>query len=256
MPINDIFSKNIARPINGVVKAEQQDDEIVWQELEEYVVTRELDQHFRKLFRAYLTAIDNATDPNVTNRMGVWVSGFFGSGKSHFVKILSYLLENREVKDPSTGTSRKAIEFFTDKIKDSMLLGDFKRVAQDSTDVILFNIDSRADASEGRAAILLVFWRVFNELQGLCGQHPHIAELERHLIQKGKYEIFCNSFKQASGGDAWADQRDSYHFHHDEIIKALNESLGMSRESADEFVKAMKEEIIKAVQDNKRVRII
>ena len=109
MPIHDIFSKNIARPINGVVKAEQQDDDIVWQELEEYVVTRELDQHFRKLFRAYLTAIDNATDPNVTNRMGVWVSGFFGSGKSHFVKILSYLFENREVQDPSTGTSRKAI---------------------------------------------------------------------------------------------------------------------------------------------------
>lgn len=243
MPIHDIFSKNIARPINGVVKAEQQDDEIVWQELEEYVVTRELDQHFRKLFRAYLTAIDNATDPNVTNRMGVWVSGFFGSGKSHFVKILSYLLENREVQDPSTGTSRKAIEFFVDKIKDSILLGDFKRVAQDNTDVILFNIDSRADASEGRAAILQVFWRVFNELQGLCCQHPHIAELERHLIQKGKYEIFCDAFKNASGGDAWADQRDSYHFHHDEIIKALNESLGMSRQSAEKWLEKAEDEI-------------
>ena len=109
-----------------------------------------------------------------------------------------------------------------------MLLGDFKRVARDNTDVILFNIDSRADASEGRAAILLVFWRVFNELQGLCGQHPHIAELERHLIQKGKYEIFRDSFKQTSG-DAWEDQRDSYHFHYDEIIKALNDSLGDER---------------------------
>ena len=255
MPIHDIFSKNIARPINGVVKAEQQDDDIVWQELEEYVVTRELDQHFRKLFRAYLTAIDNATDPNVTNRMGVWVSGFFGSGKSHFVKILSYLFENREVQDPSTGTSRKAIEFFTDKIKDSMLLGDFKRVAQESTDVILFNIDSRADASEGRAAILLVFWRVFNELQGLCRQHPHIAELERHLIHKGKYDIFCDSFKQASGGDAWADQRDSYHFHHDEIIQALNESLGMSQQAAEKWLDKAEDETSLTVEGfAKRVR--
>lgn len=255
MPIYDIFSKNIARPINGVVKAEQQDDDIVWQELEEYVVTRELDQHFRKLFQAYLTAIDNATDPNVTNRMGVWVSGFFGSGKSHFVKILSYLLENRRVQEPNTGTSRKAIEFFADKIKDSMLLGDFKRVAQDSTDVILFNIDSRADASEGRAAILLVFWRVFNELQGLCGQHPHIAELERHLIQKGKYELFCDAFKQASGGDTWAEQRDSYHFHHDEIITALNESLGMSQQSAEKWLDRAEDEINLTVEGfAKRVR--
>jgi len=255
MPIHDIFSKNIARPINGVVKAEQQDDDIVWQELEEYVVTRELDQHFRKLFQAYLTAIDNAMDPNVTNRMAVWVSGFFGSGKSHFVKILSYLLENRAVKDPNTGATRKAIEFFTDKINDPMLLGDFKRVAQDSTDAILFNIDSRADASEGRAAILLVFWRVFNELQGLCSQHPHIAELERHLIQKGKYEIFCDSFKQASGGDAWADQRDSYHFHHDEIITALNESLGMSRQAAEKWLDKAEDETSLTVEGfAKRVR--
>ena len=112
MPIHDIFSKNIARPINGVVKAEQQDDEIVWQELEEYVVTRELDQHFRKLFQSYLSAIDNATDPNVTSRMGVWISGFFGSGKSHFVKILSYLLENRNVQDPSTGNLKEGNRLF------------------------------------------------------------------------------------------------------------------------------------------------
>ena len=255
MPIHDIFIKDIARPINGVVKAEQQDDEIVWQELEEYVVTRELDQHFRKLLRAYLTAIDNATDPNVTNRMGVWVSGFFGSGKSHFVKILSYLLENREVKNPHTGKPRRAIEFFADKIKDSMLLGDFRRIAQDSTEVILFNIDSRADASEGRAAILQVFWRVFNELQGLCSQHPHIAELERHLLQKGKYEIFCEAFKRASGGDVWADQRDSYHFHHDEIIKALNESLGMSEQAAEKWLEKAEDETSLTVEGfTKRVR--
>lgn len=255
MPIHDIFSKNIARPINGVVKAEQQDDEIVWQELEEYVVTRELDQHFRKLFQAYLSAIDNATDPTINSRMGVWISGFFGSGKSHFVKILSYLLENRKVQDPSTGTSKKAIEFFTDKIKDSMLLGDFKRVAQDSTDVILFNIDSRADASEGRAAILQVFWRVFNGLQGLCGRHPHIAELERHLIQKGKYEIFRDAFKDASGGDDWAEQRDSYHFHQDEIIKALDESLGMSRQAAENWLDKAEDETSLTVEGfAKRVR--
>ncbi|MBM9518897.1 BREX system P-loop protein BrxC [Desulforhopalus vacuolatus] len=242
MLISDIFSKNIARPINGVVKAEQQDDEIVWQELEEYVVTKELNQHFRKLFRAYLSAIDNVTDPNVTSRMGVWISGFFGSGKSHFVKILSYLLENRSVQEPGTDNTKKAIDFFTDKIQDPLLLGDFKRVAQNSTDVVLFNIDSRADASEGRAAILLVLWRVFNELQGLCSQHPHIAELERHLMQKGTYEIFCDSFRDASGGDAWEEQRDSYHFYADEISSALNESLGMSQQAVEKWLDKAEDE--------------
>ena len=90
MQIKDIFTRDLFRPINGVVKADQHDEEIVWQELDEYVVTRELDKHFRKFFHAYLATMDSPKDPVVASRMGVWVSGFFGSGKSHFIKILSY----------------------------------------------------------------------------------------------------------------------------------------------------------------------
>jgi hypothetical protein len=75
MIIKDLFVKNLFRPINGVVKADQQDEAIVWQELDEYVITRELDKHFRKFFDAYLAAMDNPKDPVVAGRMGVWVSG-------------------------------------------------------------------------------------------------------------------------------------------------------------------------------------
>ena len=96
MRIKDLFAKPIDRPINGVIKADQADSESVWQELDEYVVTKELDVHFRRFFGAYLDAIDSAADPNVIGKVGVWISGFFGAGKSHFLKILSYLLENRE----------------------------------------------------------------------------------------------------------------------------------------------------------------
>jgi hypothetical protein len=47
MQIKDLFAKAIDRPINGVIKADQNDTESVWQELDEYVVTRELDIHLR-----------------------------------------------------------------------------------------------------------------------------------------------------------------------------------------------------------------
>ena len=103
MQIKNIFAKDLFRPINGVVKADQQDPAIVWQELDEYVVTHELDQHLRRFIQAYLDAMDNPKDPVLTSRMGVWVSGFFGSGKSHFIKILSYLLSNRPIHNPVTG---------------------------------------------------------------------------------------------------------------------------------------------------------
>src|SRR6056297_3524637 len=178
MQIRSIFEKDIARPINGVVKADQLDESIIWQELDEYVVTRELGRHLRTFLSAYLESLDNASDPVIASRIGVWISGFFGSGKSHFLKILSYLLENRQAHDPSTGTEKRAVDFFADKITDSMLLGDIRRISGVDTDVILFNIDSRADASDGRTALLTTFWRIFNQHQGFCGDSLPLAEME------------------------------------------------------------------------------
>ena len=75
MQIKDIFRKDLSRPINGVVKADDQTEAIVWQELDEYVVTTELDKHFRKFFAAYLASLDNPNDSTISGRIGVWVSG-------------------------------------------------------------------------------------------------------------------------------------------------------------------------------------
>ncbi|RLA40627.1 MAG: hypothetical protein DRR06_17205, partial [Gammaproteobacteria bacterium] len=76
MTIRDLFAKPLDRAINGVVKADQDDDATVYQELEEYVVTNELEKHFRDFFESY--SID-LSDPSIANRVGVWISGFFGS---------------------------------------------------------------------------------------------------------------------------------------------------------------------------------
>ena len=92
MYVKNMFAKAIDRDIKGVIKVGQGDDENVRQELEEYVVTKELQKHFADFFSSYKKGITGNTD-----KMGVWISGFFGSGKSHFLKILSYLLENRVV---------------------------------------------------------------------------------------------------------------------------------------------------------------
>lgn len=229
MRVKELFTKQIDRPINGVIKADQNDSESVWQELDEYVITRELDIHFRKFFGAYLDAIDNVGDPNVTGKVGVWISGFFGSGKSHFLKILSYLLENREAS--RTGQTRRAIEFFDGKIQDAMLAGDIKRAVSTDVDVILFNIDSKADSSSGRDAILRVFLKVFNEKLGYSGDHPHIADLERRLDAQGKLTTFKTAFRAAADVD-WELERDGYSFYADELVQALSEALGKTPEGA------------------------
>lgn len=235
MIIRDLFQKPIDRPINGVIKADQMDAASVWQELEEYVVTKQISEYLRKFFDAYLAAMDSPHDAAVTDRMGVWVSGFFGSGKSHFIKILSYLLENLEARNPQTGVRRKAAEFFDHtKIKDAMLQADIQRAVQGTADVILFNIDAKADSKTDRDAILQVFLRVFNEKLGYSGDAPHIAEMERYLQSKGVLDTFKAAFA-ASNGSTWEQERDAVDFLRDDIVAALSQALKMSEESAGQW---------------------
>ena len=77
MQIKDMFRKKIDREIQGVIIVGQGEETNVAQELEEYVVTRELQRHFADFFAAYKKGIQGTTP-----KMGVWISGFFGSGKS------------------------------------------------------------------------------------------------------------------------------------------------------------------------------
>lgn len=230
MNISELFERDIHRPINGVVKADQLDESSVWQELDEFVVTRELMRHINDLVAVLLstTGAKNAADNN-----GVWVSGFFGCGKSHFIKVLSYLLENGE--HHMAGESRRAVSFFEEKLGDAMLFADLKRVVAEPTTTILFNIDSKADHRSGRDALLGVFLKVLNEKQGYSGDHPHIAHMERHLDEKGKFAAFQAAFERASG-EPWIQERDAWEFHRDEVMVALAEALGQSEGSIAKWV--------------------
>lgn len=231
MSIKDIFFKELDRPINGVVKADQSDDATVHQELDEYVVTNELEKHFRSFFESYSTDLN---DPSIANRVGVWISGFFGSGKSHFLKTLSYLLANIKARDDQ-GNARKAVSFFdASKLRDATIRADIDKAVANSADVILFNIDSKASSNDAGNPILNVFLRVFNEHQGFSGDHPHIAHMERHLAQRGVYERFKQAFNDSTGMD-WKEERDGYQFYQDDIEQAVAAALDLSAEAAHKW---------------------
>ncbi|MDO4486385.1 MAG: BREX system P-loop protein BrxC [Bacillota bacterium] len=224
MNIAQMFAKPIDRDLKGVIKVGQDDDLNIKQELEEYVVTRELQRHFRDFFDSYKRGITGNTD-----KMGVWISGFFGSGKSHFLKILSYLLENKEID------GKTALEYFEedDKIKDPTVLADMRLAASTSADVILFNIDSKGEQNgkSDEKAILSVFLKVFNEMQGFCGAIPFLADLERKLSEDGRYEEFKNAFEE-SFGSKWVEARNDFDFIQDDIVEVLSDIGYMSEEAA------------------------
>lgn len=232
MTIQEFFERDIQRPINGVVKADQQDPASVWQELDEFVITHELDKHLQSFFRSYLNVADNLNKPEVASQIGIWISGFFGSGKSHFLKVLSYLMGNRELT--VEGHTKRTADFFESKIKDAMFYGDIKRAVASPTDVILFNIETKADHASNRDAILSVLMRMLNELQGYAGHPPHIAHMERHLDERKKLDAFQKAFLEASGKE-WTKERDAFDFYRDEVVAALSTALGQSKEAATKW---------------------
>ena len=214
MRIEKMFAEDINRPITGVIKVGQIGDENKKEELKEYVVTRELSCHFRTFFANYAASIQNPTD-----EMGVWISGFFGSGKSHFLKILSYILDDTQVYGES------AVSYFEKKdaiSSDAITMGNIAVAARAKTQAILFNVDSKATAT-GKSdsnAIVLVFNRVFNEKLGYCGAIPALADLERELDNEGRFDDFKNAFQEIYGKD-WMESRHKFRLIRDKVQKAL-----------------------------------
>lgn len=226
-----MFKKPIDRNIEGVIKIGQEEKENKKQELEEYVVTNELQKHFRDFFSAYSKGIDGSTED-----IGVWISGFFGSGKSHLLKILSYLFSNEKID------GKRAIDYFLEdnKIKDEMVIADMRRACQISTDSILFNIDSKSESTgnKGKDDILKVFLKVFNEMQGFS-LIPHLADLERELSENNKYEEFKEKFQELTG-KVWTEERHKFNFIRTKIAQALEEIGFMDESSAKDWLEVSK----------------
>ncbi|WP_341220515.1 BREX system P-loop protein BrxC [Polaribacter atrinae] len=183
--IKKYFEKPIDRSIETVIKAD--DRENISTEVTEYVVTNEIGKKVRDFFQAY---------NDYAGANGVWISGFFGSGKSHLLKILSYVLENKEHDGWKSG------ELFAEKVEnDAMLKGDILNATRIPSESVLFNIDQQAQitSKEDANAILSVFYKVFYDHLGYYGFQPHVAEFEMWLDGKGKYDAFKAEYEKVKG---------------------------------------------------------
>jgi len=195
MKIKDLFKRDIGRSIETVIKAD--DREHVFQEVNEYVVTQEIARKIRDFFSEYI---------NYETANGVWISGFFGSGKSHLLKILSYVLENKEYDGMKLG------EVFAKKIvDDEMLKADVLAASRIPSESVLFNIDQQAQITTKQEddAVLNVFYKVFYDQMGYYGTQPHIARFEWWIDREGVYSDFRQHFEELLG-EPWIAARRKY----------------------------------------------
>ena len=232
--LKNIFDKPVDRPIEGVIKAD--DEQSLQLELEEYVLTNEV----AKRLESFLDAYNNYEGAN-----GVWVSGFFGSGKSHLLKILALLLENRRIEDVD------ALDLFLHKCGDEELLrADLKRAAGIPSKSILFNIDQKADviSKTQTDALLAVFVKVFDEMRGYYGKQGHIAQFERDLDSRGLYEQFKTSYEVVSGR-AWKEGREQSLLESENIARAYAEATGSDKTSATGILDKYRSEYSVSIED-------
>ncbi len=228
MIIRQIFEKDIDRKIDGVVKADQIDQESLWMELDEFEVTKEVRKQIAQFFATVRDARLNPNDPAMAGRTGVWISGFFGCGKSMLLKVLSLTMANQIIK--ARGKERTALEFLLPKVGDELLKGDVQDAVGNGAETVLFGIHTKAEAGRGDDALIDVFFRVFAEHRGFCGSDPNVASFEEELAKRDRLSEFKKEFESLAD-QSWDKVGSAYQFYAEEVRNALVKT-GFSLEDA------------------------
>src|SRR5439155_709297 len=138
--IGDLLTRDLSRKIEEIIQVDQADEQSVHAEITEYIATDSIRDQYHDLLKAVAEA---PSDPHES--VGVWVSGFFGSGKSSFAKNLGYALENRKVLGSKFADLFK--QQLTDPKKNDTRIRDLLDLinAKTPTGVILFEVAKDAD---------------------------------------------------------------------------------------------------------------
>ena len=183
--IGNLLSRDLSRKIEEIIQVDQTDEQSVYSEITEYIATDSIRDQYAALLKAVAEA---PTEPHES--VGVWVSGFFGSGKSSFAKNFGYALENRRV----LGQDFSAL--FKQQIRDEQVRNLLDLInTRFPTEVILFDIAKEQDTRRVTQRIAeFIYTALLRELD--YAEDFDIAELEIELEAEAKLEQFIAKCKQ------------------------------------------------------------
>ncbi|NEM91467.1 BREX system P-loop protein BrxC [Galbitalea soli] len=238
MQLQEIFAKDVQRPIEGVVKAD--DSQNLGTEVEEYVLTNEAAKGLEQLLEAYT---------NYTNANGVWISGFFGSGKSHLLKMLAHLLGDVEGQDFPRG---EVSETFRAKAEGAFLPALITKADRIPAKSLLFNIDQKAPliSKDQADALLRVFVQVFDESRGYYGDQGFIARFEHQLDEEGQLDAFKDAFRAIAGRE-WEERRPSFGLPtvRNQVNEAYAQVAGIDATTAPDILKTYQDTYSVSIED-------
>jgi len=184
MLIKETLQRDLSRKIEEIIKVDQTDEAVVHEELDEYVVTPAIRDFYYRVLSAF--AEGPAT---LSESVGIWVSGFFGSGKSSFIKNLGYVLEDNVV------LGDRAVDLFARRLDDQRVLNLVDAIhAKFPVRIIMFDIQSDRAVGTERRSIAHYMYRVLLRELGYSEDFD-IAELEMTLESDGKLDDFMQKFQ-------------------------------------------------------------
>ncbi len=195
LKLRSLFARPIDRKIEEVIKVDQRNEEAVLNELQEYVVTESLKDYFKLIYDEIITC---AKDPR--EGIGVWISGFFGSGKSSFAKVLGYTVGAIPV------LGRPASEIFKENVKDTRLSNLLDLINRTiPIHPIIFDVGMERGVRTGSDRITEIMYKaLLRELD--YAEDFDLAELEISLEQDGRLKEFEELFQQIHG-KPWRERR-------------------------------------------------
>ncbi len=227
-PIETLFANKIRRPIEEVIKVDQTDEEVIRDEINEYVVTKAICGHYTGIFEKYQ---ETPNKPN--DNIAVWVSGFFGSGKSSFAKILGLSIANRAVAGEPAG------ERFARRAGDKKLEVLLKQINEHiPTHAVIFDVSTDRGIRSGNQTLTEIMYGLFLHSLGYA-KDLDLSELEIGLEEKGQLARFEEEYQRLFKKE-WSKEKGKVAFALSEASRVLHSLDSATYPMADSWVKAVK----------------
>lgn len=215
MKIADVFETRVEEKIEPVIKVGERDDEHkLASEIGSYVVTPMIEAFLDDILEHYTD-----TFLNKTTEIGIWISGYFGSGKSHFAKILSLLAGNPTLEG-IVASKRFETRVPHDAPRRSSIVRSLSRVGNCETNVLAFNLNTLADSRSRPLPALLLSQYYLS--RGYSGNLIYARVIEAELDKQGKLSALHAAVERRAK-KPWAEIQKNLSFYRTHLYSAACE---------------------------------
>ncbi len=227
-PIRSLFHADISRHIEEVIKVDQVAEAILREEIDEYVATNTIRKHFRDILESYRDTLGRPHEG-----IGIWISGFFGSGKSSFAKLLGLAIKNEPIDGKPAG--RRFAERIGDRTIDALLSVINEKIP---THAVIFDVSTDRGIRSGNQMLTEIMYGLFLQSLGYA-KDLDLSELEITLEEAGRLGEFEAAYKEIIRKD-WKTEKGKVAFALNEASRVLHHLDPATYPLPDSWVRAIK----------------